>query len=103
MDEDPLSLFADLLTCPDCGTLQTSSATRCPECGLFNTSTNLRPETTVEEAREQAKSRSSTPIDPTHYSLNPTGPIVDLDDEEDIPSVSKPWQGGVTDFAFEEE
>jgi len=103
MDEDPITLFDGLLTCPDCGTLQNSSATRCPECGLFNTSTTLRPEATVEEARAEAKSRSSEPLDPTHYSLNPNGPILDSEGDEEISSISKPWQGGVTDFAFEEE
>jgi predicted ATP-dependent serine protease len=103
MDDDPISLFEGLLTCPDCGTLQNSSATRCPECGLFNTPTTLRPEATVEEARAEAKSRSSMPIDPTHYSLNPSGPIVESEETEDSTSVSKPWQGGVTDFTFEEE
>jgi len=103
MTEDPMSMFAGLESCSDCGTLQTSDNLRCPECGRFHSSTLVRPELTVEQARAEARERVDRPPDPSHYSLDPTGNLPEESTDSNASSVSKPWQGGVTDFTFEEE
>ncbi len=103
MTGDLLSAFDGLEVCADCGTLQQILTLRCPECGRFHSSTMVRKEATVEEARSEARGRDRLPIDPSHYSLNPTSPLFDEEEDEQSSTVSRPWQGGVTDFAFEEE
>lgn len=103
MTDDSYSVYSDLESCPDCGSISSKDSVRCPECGRFNTSIHVRDEATVEEARQEASSRAVESADPSLYSLNPNASIdvesEDVDDEE----VSRPWQGGSTDFRFEEE
>ena len=103
MTDDSYSVYSDLESCPDCGSISSKDSVRCPECGRFNTSIHVRDEPTVEEARQEASSRAVESADPSLYSLNPNASIdvesQDVDDDE----VSRPWQGGSTDFRFEEE
>ena len=94
--------YESLESCPDCGALSRVGTVRCPECGRFHANIHIRQEATVEDARREARTRSSTEVDPSLYSLDPSAAI-DIDGDEDIEDVSRPWDGGSTDFRFEEE
>ncbi|MFL2977130.1 MAG: hypothetical protein ACJZ49_06260 [Candidatus Thalassarchaeaceae archaeon] len=104
MDETSfLPVYSDLESCPDCGAISRNDTVRCPECGRFNTSIHLREEATVEQARQEASARSVESVDPSFYSLNPDSSIEVESDQLDDEEVSRPWEGGSTDFRFEEE
>tara|TARA_B100001996_G_scaffold62673_1_gene44910 strand:- start:762 stop:1073 length:312 start_codon:yes stop_codon:yes gene_type:complete len=102
MDDTSFPIYSDLESCPDCGTISSKNTVRCPECGRFNTSIHVRDEVTVEQARHEASTRSIESTDPSFYSLNPNVSI-DVQSDEDEEEVSRPWEGGSTDFRFEEE
>tara|TARA_B100001250_G_C19681038_1_gene735841 strand:+ start:225 stop:539 length:315 start_codon:yes stop_codon:yes gene_type:complete len=103
MEDELYSSYADLESCPDCGSISSKDTVRCPECGRFNTSIHVRDEATVEEARKEASTRIAESTDPSFYSLNPNASLQDDSDDEDDEDVSRPWEGGSTDFRFEEE
>ena len=103
MDDTSFPDYSDLESCPDCGAIYTTGTVRCPECGRFNTSIHLREEATVEQARQEASARSIESVDPSFYSLIRTSSMVVESDELDDEEVSRPWEGGSTDFRFEEE
>jgi hypothetical protein len=63
----------------------------------------LREEATIEQARQEASARTADSIDPSFYSLNPDSSIEVESDSSDDEEVSRPWEGGSTDFRFEEE
>jgi len=103
MTDDLNSVYSDLESCPDCGSISSKDTVRCPECGRFNTSIHVRDEATIEEARMEASTRMAESSDPSFYSLDPNASIeVDTDDEDDE-EISRPWEGGSTDFRIEEE
>ena len=91
-----------LESCPDCGALSRIGTVRCPECGRFHANIHVREEITVEDARREARTRSVTELDPSFYSLDPSASI-DIESDEEIEDVSRPWDGGSTDFRIEEE
>ena len=75
MTDDTYSVYSDLESCPDCGSISSKDTVRCPECGRFNTSIHVRDEATVEEARQEASTRAIESADPSLYSLNPNPSI----------------------------
>ena len=103
MDDTSFPVYSDLESCPDCGANYRNNTVRCPECGRFNTSIHVREEATVEQARKEASTRSIDSVDPSFYSLNPDLTIEVESDQLEDEEVSRPWQGGTTDFRFEEE
>ena len=103
MDDTSFPVYSDLESCPDCGAIYRNNTVRCPECGRFNTSIHVREEATVEQARKEASTRSIDSVDPSFYSLNPNLTIEVESDQLEDEEVSRPWQGGTTDFRFEEE
>ena len=103
MDDTSFSLYSNLESCPDCGAISRKDTVRCPECGRFNTSIHVRDEATVEQARHEASTRSAESADPSFYSLNPNASFDAETEETEDEDVSRPWEGGTTDFRFEEE
>ena len=101
MDNAPPS-YESLESCPDCGALSLKGTIRCPECGRFHANIHVREEATVEDARREARTRQIVDVDPSFYSLDPSASI-DVEGDEEIEDVSRPWEGGSTDFRFEEE
>lgn len=99
---DASTSHESLESCPDCGALSRIGTIRCPECGRFNANIHVREEATVEDARREARTRSLTEVDPSLYSLDPSAAI-EIDGDEEIEDPSRPWDGGSTDFRFEEE
>ena len=94
--------YESLESCPDCGALSRIGTVRCPECGRFHANIHVREETTVEDARREARTRPTMEVDPSFYSLDPSVAI-ELDGDEEMEDISRPWEGGSTDFRFEEE
>ena len=94
--------YESLESCPDCGALSRVGTVRCPECGRFHANIHVREEATVEDARREARTRQNLEVDPSFYSLDPSATI-EIDSDEEMEDVSRPWDGGSTDFRFEEE
>lgn len=98
-EPDPLERFAGIVTCPACGCLDRKGVYRCPECGTFHSGSIMAerepppPKQLVEE--------DAAPLDPSIYSLGPNAAIPEesFDESEDLRS----WDGGSTDFSFDEE
>lgn len=97
MDSDPIDAYAGLTTCPVCGCLDRKGIYRCHECGTFHAGSIMEerepPVAVVVEEKE--------PIDPSIYSLGPGAvlPEESFEESEDV----KSWEGGSTDFSFEDD
>ena len=81
--------------CPVCGCLSSKGVIRCPECSTFHAGSYM------EEREPPTQPAPSREIDPGHYSLSGESGTVNesFEESEDIRS----WEGGNTDFSFEEE
>ncbi len=98
---DPLEVFHNLESCPNCGCLTKLGALRCPECGSFHTDLNSLPD------RDPPPPAIEPPppkdLDPTLYSLNPAAELPEENIDEEEPKVStKLWDDSSTDFAFDD-
>jgi len=97
MDSDPIDAYAGLTMCPVCGCLDRKGIYRCHECGTFHAGSIMEerepPVAVVVEEKE--------PIDPSIYSLGPGAvlPEESFEESEDV----KSWEGGSTDFSFEDD
>ena len=97
MDSDPIDAYAGLTTCPVCGCLDRKGTYRCHECGTFHAGSIMEereaPESPIVEEKE--------PLDPSIYSLGP-GAVLPEESFEESDDV-KSWEGGSTDFSFEDD
>ena len=98
-ENDPLEQFRGQAACPVCGCLERKGMYRCSECGTFHAGS-------IMEEREAPpmplpEERDKSAIDPSVYSLGPNATIPEetFDESEDL----RTWDGGSTDFSFEEE
>ena len=99
MDEiDTLAAFNGMAVCPACGCVDKKGIYRCPECGTFHAGS-------IMEEREAPPPNRDLDIeveavDPSNYSLGPGAEIPDeqFDETDDVRS----WEGGSTDFSFDE-
>ena len=92
---DPLDAFNSASFCPVCGCLSSHGVMRCPECSTFHAGTHM------EERDAPAQPPPAREVDPSHYSLSgKSGPADEsFEESEDIRS----WDGGNTDFSFDDE
>ena len=97
MTKDVLVKFKNLAYCPACGCIDQMGAYRCVECGAFHSGAHLverdapPPETIVEPEI----------VDPSAYSLGPSGEIIEESFEQSDSVVQ--WLGGSTDFSDVDE
>ena len=98
-ESDPIQRFSGIVTCPVCGCLDRKGVYRCPECGTFHSGAILDER----EAPPPTGAVADTEplIDPSIYSLGPNAAIPEeiFDESDDVRS----WDGGSTDFSFDEE
>jgi hypothetical protein len=97
-DSDPLDQFRGMAACPVCGCIDRKGIYRCSECGTFHAGSIMverEPPTVEELATHEAPA-----LDPSNYSLGPSAAIPDeeFDESDDVRS----WDGGSSDFSFDE-
>lgn len=98
---DPLDVFQQLESCPDCGCLTQIGSLRCPECGSFHSVLDSLPERDPPPPSLEPPKR--TDIDPTLYSLNPKAELpTDDSEEEELPDPTTNWGDSSTNFAFDD-
>ena len=98
MAEDPLDLFKEKAECPVCGCIEGKGSFRCLGCGAFHSTAHL-----VERDAPPTESRvlDDVEVNPLAYSMGPNQKIVEDEFEQSDDVVS--WEGGSTDFSFEDE
>lgn len=98
--KDPLDQLRGYAVCPVCGCFDRKGMYRCSECGTFHAG-GIMEEREAPTASEVRESIVEQPIDPSIYSVGPhaTIPEESFDESEDVRS----WDGGSTDFTFDEE
>ena len=98
-DTNPLDSFRGLAACPVCGCLERRGMYRCPECGTFHAG-SIMEEREAPPVQMQVEVDEKT-IDPSVYSLGPNATIPEesFDESDDVRS----WDGGSTDFSFDED
>jgi len=97
--KDPLDELSGYAVCPVCGCFDRKGMYRCSECGTFHAG-GIMEEREAPTAAEVRDSIVVQPIDPSIYSVGPNATIPDesFDESEDVRS----WDGGSTDFTFDE-
>ena len=98
MPEDVLKLFNDMSVCPVCGSIDKKGSFRCLGCGAFHSTAHL-----VDRSAPPPEERKIEPLDvnPLAYSMGPDQKIIEEEFEQSEDVVN--WQGGSTDFSFEED
>jgi len=99
---DPLERLNGLAVCPVCGCFDRKGMYRCSECGTFHAGAIMEDREPPTPSEQQAIQESvSSPLDPSAYSLGPNASIPEesFDESEDV----RHWDGGSTDFTFDEE
>jgi len=96
---DPLDQLSGSAVCPVCGCFDRKGMYRCSECGTFHAG-GIMEEREAPTAAEVRESTVVHTIDPSIYSVGPNATIPDesFDESEDVRS----WDGGSTDFTFDE-
>ena len=96
---DPLDQLSGYAVCPVCGCFDRKGMYRCSECGTFHAG-GIMEEREAPSAAEVRESTVVQTIDPSIYSVGPNATIPDesFDESEDVRS----WDGGSTDFTFDE-
>ena len=96
---DPLDQLSGYAVCPVCGCFDRKGMYRCSECGTFHAG-GIMEEREAPTAAEVRESTVVQTIDPSIYSVGPNARIPDesFDESEDVRS----WDGGSTDFTFDE-
>ena len=98
--KDPLQHLSGLAVCPVCGCFDRKGMYRCSECGTFHAG-GIMDEREAPPPSEQREQLDSQPIvDPSVYSVGPNASIPEesFDESDDVRS----WEGGSTDFTFDE-
>ncbi len=97
--KDPLDQLSGYAVCPVCGCFDRKGMYRCSECGTFHAG-GIMEEREAPSAAEVRESTVVQTIDPSIYSVGPNATIPDesFDESEDVRS----WDGGSTDFTFDE-
>lgn len=98
MTSDKLLLFKDMVECPVCGCIDRKGSFRCLGCGAFHSTSHLidrQAPTPGERVIEE------TTIDPLAYSMGPNQKIVEEEFEQSEDVVE--WDGGTTDFSFDDD
>ena len=97
--KDPLDQLSGYAVCPVCGCFDRKGMYRCSECGTFHAG-GIMEEREAPSAAEVRESTVVQTIDPSVYSVGPNATIPDesFDESEDVRS----WDGGSTDFTFDE-
>ena len=98
MTNDPIDFFVGMAECPVCGCIERKGSFRCLGCGAFHSTAHL-----VERDVPPTETRvlDDVEIDPLAYSMGPNQKIVEEEFEQSDDVIS--WQGGSTDFTFEDE
>ncbi|MEC8242398.1 MAG: hypothetical protein VX023_01610 [Candidatus Thermoplasmatota archaeon] len=98
MSEDILKLFNDMSVCPVCGSIDKKGSFRCLGCGAFHSTAHL-----VDRDAPTPEERKIEPVDvnPLAYSMGPNQKILEEEFEQSEDVVN--WQGGSTDFSFDED
>lgn len=98
--KDPLEQLFGYAVCPVCGCFDRKGMYRCSECGTFHAG-GIMEEREAPTPAEIQETISTQSIDPSIYSVGPNATIPDeqFDESEDVRS----WDGGSTDFSFDEE
>ena len=99
MSEDTLDQFLGIASCPVCGCLERRGAYRCPECGTFHAGSIMEEREAPPPNQEIDDDKPE--LDPRNYSLGPNqaGPEESFEQSEDV----KAWDGGSSDFLFEDD
>lgn len=97
MNSDPIEAYVGLTTCPVCGCLDRKGTYRCHECGTFHAGSIMEEREPPAEVIVEEKE----PLDPSIYSLGPGAvlPEESFEESEDV----KSWEGGSTDFSFDDD
>lgn len=98
--KDPLNQLSGYAVCPVCGCFDRKGMYRCSECGTFHAG-GIMEERDAPTAAEVRESAVAQPIDPSIYSIGPNATIPEesFDESDDVRS----WDGGSTDFTFDED
>ena len=98
--KDPLEQLVGYAVCPVCGCFDRKGMYRCSECGTFHAG-GIMEEREAPSASELRESTPAQAIDPSIYSVGPNATIPEesFDESEDV----RTWEGGSTDFTFDEE
>lgn len=98
MTSDPLDSFDNMSECPVCGCIERKGSFRCIGCGSFHSTAHL-----VERDAPVLESRvvDEVSLDPLAYSMGPNQEIIEeeFEQSEDV----KSWEGGSTDFSFDDD
>jgi len=97
---DPIRQLKGHVMCPSCGCIERQGILRCPECGTFHSGAILE-ERTPPTREERLKIERSEVVDPSAYSLGPSGTV--LDEEFEQSDDVRAWDGGSTDFTIDDE
>jgi hypothetical protein len=98
--QDPLQQLSGLAVCPVCGCFDRKGMYRCSECGTFHAG-GIMEEREAPPLAEQKDIQENQPVlDPSVYSVGPNASIPEesFDESDDVRS----WDGGSTDFTFDE-
>tara|TARA_B100001564_G_scaffold175759_1_gene147905 strand:- start:111 stop:482 length:372 start_codon:yes stop_codon:yes gene_type:complete len=98
--KDPLQQLSGLAVCPVCGCFDRKGMYRCSECGTFHAG-GIMEEREAPPPSEQKDLQENQPVlDPSVYSVGPNASIPEesFDESDDVRS----WDGGSTDFTFDE-
>jgi len=98
--KDPLQQLSGLAVCPVCGCFDRKGMYRCSECGTFHAG-GIMEEREAPPISEQKEIQENQPVlDPSVYSIGPNASIPEesFDESDDVRS----WDGGSTDFTFDE-
>jgi len=98
--KDPLQQLSGLAVCPVCGCFDRKGMYRCSECGTFHAG-GIMEEREAPPISEQKDIQENQPVlDPSVYSIGPNASIPEesFDESDDVRS----WDGGSTDFTFDE-
>lgn len=98
--KDPLKQLSAYAVCPVCGCFDRKGMYRCSECGTFHAG-GIMEEREAPSPTEVRESIAAQPIDPSIYSIGPNATIPEerFDESEDV----RTWEGGSTDFTFDED
>jgi hypothetical protein len=97
--ENRIQSFANVVQCPVCGCLERKGTSKCPECGTFHSGAVMeerKPPTT-----QELEQYLPPVIDPRNYSIRPSQslPQEEFEESKDV----RNWEGGNTDFSFEDD
>ena len=98
MPTDPLDSFKNMAECPVCGCIERKGSFRCLSCGSFHSTAHL-----IERDAPTLETRvvDEVSLDPLAYSMGPNQEIIEeeFEQSEDV----KSWEGGSTDFSFDDD